>query len=117
MKLNKWITFASAAAMLAGVGACKDNTGGRAGAPGSTSTSSGSTSPEGRRGASLPRSTGMDAGSDVNLRSGGNIGGTTSGSSSSDTSSSPGSTGSTSGSATGSSGSSGSSSGSSSNPR
>ncbi|MGE5047986.1 MAG: hypothetical protein ACM3PC_05425 [Deltaproteobacteria bacterium] len=116
MKLNKWITFASAAAMLAGVGACKDNTGGRAGAPGSTSTSS-STSPEGRRGATLPRSTGMDAGADVNTRSGGSIGGTTSGSSGSDTSSSPGSTGSTSGSATGSSGSSGSSSGSSTNPR
>jgi hypothetical protein len=112
MKLNKWITFASAAAMLAGVGACKDNTGGRAGAPGSSTTS-----PEGRRGATLPRSSGMDAGADVNTRSGGNIGGTTSGSSSSDTSSSPSSTGSTSGSATGSSGSSGSSSGSSSNPR
>lgn len=113
MKLNKWITFASAAAMLAGVGACKDNTGGRAG---SATTSSGTTSPEGRRGANLPRSTGMDAGADVNTRSGGNIGGTTSGSSS-DTSSSPSSTGSSSGSATGSSGSSGSSSGSSTNPR
>lgn len=111
MKLNKWITFASAAAMLAGVGACKDNTGGRAG-----STTTTATSPEGRRGAPLPRSTGMDAGADVNARSGGSIGGTTSGSSS-DTSSSPGSTGSTSGSATGSSGSSGSSSGSTSNPR
>jgi|SRR5690242_17857542 hypothetical protein len=113
MKLNKWITFASAAAMLAGVGACKDNTGGRAG---STTTSSGSTSPEGRRGANLPRSTGMDAGADVNTRSGAPIGGPASGSSS-DTSTSPGSTGSTSGSATGTSGSSSSPSGSSSNPR
>ena len=39
MTLRKWITFASAAAMLASVGACKDTGGG------GTKT----TSPEGRR--------------------------------------------------------------------
>ena len=50
MTLRKWITFASAAAMLAGV-ACKDS-GTKAG-------------PEGRRGETLPRARGADAGSDM----------------------------------------------------
>ncbi len=52
MTIRKWLTFASAAALLAGVGACKDNTGSRGtgSTPGATSTS-----PEGRRGDTLSR--------------------------------------------------------------
>ena len=52
MTLRKWITFASAAAMLAGVGACKD-------------TGGGSSQSQGRRGETLPRARGADAGSDM----------------------------------------------------
>jgi len=55
MTLRKWITLASAAAMLAGVGACKDS-GGGAGTR---------ASPEGRRSDTLPRARGADAGSDM----------------------------------------------------
>jgi len=58
MTLRKWITFASAAAMLAGV-ACKDSGGGGTKA-----------SPEGRRGETLPRARGADAGSDMTTGSG-----------------------------------------------
>ena len=60
MTLRKWITFASAAAMLAGVGACKDS-GGGAGTR---------ASPEGRRGDTLPRARSADAGSDMTTGSG-----------------------------------------------
>jgi len=60
MMLRKWITFASAAAMLASVGACKDTGGG------GTKT----TSPEGRRGETLPRARGADAGSDMTTGTG-----------------------------------------------
>jgi hypothetical protein len=62
MTLRKWITFASAAAMLAGVGACKDSGGG--------SSAGTKTSPEGRRGDTLPRARGADAGSDMTTGSG-----------------------------------------------
>ena len=55
MTLRKWITFASAAAMLGGV-ACKDS-GTKAG-------------PEGRRGETLPRARGADAGSDMTTGTG-----------------------------------------------
>jgi hypothetical protein len=54
MTLSKWIALASAAAMIAGVGACKNNpndTGNR----NSATQSSGSASPQGRRGDTLPR--------------------------------------------------------------
>jgi hypothetical protein len=60
MTLRKWITFASAAAMLASVGACKDTGGG-----GTKTTSS-----EGRRGETLPRARGADAGSDMTTGTG-----------------------------------------------
>ena len=59
MTLGKWITFASAAAMLASVGACKDTGGG---------SSATKTSPEGRRSDTLPRA--RDAGSDMTTGSG-----------------------------------------------
>ena len=59
MTFRKWITFASAAAMLAGVGACKDS---GTGAP--------KTGPEGRRSDTLPRARGADAGSDMTTGSG-----------------------------------------------
>ena len=56
MTLRKWITFASAAALIAGVSACTENRG--------TSTSSGQTpadnTAQGRRGDNLPRA--RDAG-------------------------------------------------------
>ncbi|HEY4769705.1 MAG TPA: hypothetical protein VIH51_03745, partial [Myxococcales bacterium] len=56
MTLRKWITFASAAALIAGASACTENRG--------TSTSSGQTpadnTAQGRRGDTLPRA--RDAG-------------------------------------------------------
>jgi hypothetical protein len=58
MTLRKWMTFASAAAMLAGVGACKDSGGGS-----STGTRTGSEA-AGRRGDTMPRAR-ADAGSDT----------------------------------------------------
>ena len=60
MTLRKWIAFGSAAAMLAGVGACKDTGGG----------SSAGTSPAGRRSDTLPRARGADAGSDMSTSPG-----------------------------------------------
>jgi hypothetical protein len=60
MTLRKWITFASAAAMIAGVGACKDTGGGSA-----TGTKA---TPEGRRGETLPRA--RDAGTDMSTGTG-----------------------------------------------
>jgi hypothetical protein len=60
MTLRKWITFASAAAVLAGVGACKDSGGG--------SSVGTRTSPEGRRSDTVPRA--RDAGSDMTTGSG-----------------------------------------------
>ncbi len=87
MTIRRWITLASAAAMIAGVGACKDNTGGS-----SVGTKTGSEA-QGRRGETLPRAR-ADAGADM---SGSAAGSTTTTSPSQDTS------GSTSGSASGSS--------------
>jgi hypothetical protein len=58
MTMRRWITLASAAAMIAGVGACKDNTGGSSAG---TRTSS---EPQGRSGATLPRAR-ADAGADM----------------------------------------------------
>jgi hypothetical protein len=58
MTIRRWITLASAAAMIAGVGACKDNTGGSA-----VGTKTGSEA-QGRRGDTLPRAR-ADAGADL----------------------------------------------------
>ena len=58
MTIRRWITLASAAAMIAGVGACKDNTGGS-----SAGTKTGSEA-QGRRGETLPRAR-ADAGADM----------------------------------------------------
>jgi len=88
MTIRRWITLASAAAMIAGVGACKDNTGGSSAG---TKTSS---EAQGRRSDTLPRARGADAGADM---SGSAAGSTTTTSPSQDTS------GSASGSASGSS--------------
>lgn len=71
MTTRKWLTFASAAALLAGAGACTDNTGKSrttGATPGSTSTTS---SPEGRRGENLPRA--RDAGTEVGTSPGGGM--------------------------------------------
>ena len=59
MTIRRWITFASAAAMIAGIGACKDNTGGS-----SAGTKTGSEA-QGRRSDTLPRARGADAGADM----------------------------------------------------
>ena len=82
MTIRRWITLASAAAMIAGVGACKDNTGGS-----SVGTKTGSEA-QGRRGETLPRAR-ADAGADM---SGGAAGSTTTTSPSQDTSGSAGGT-------------------------
>jgi len=76
MTIRRWITFASAAAMIAGIGACKDNTGGSA-----AGTKTG-TEAQGRRGDTLPRAR-ADAGADM---SGSAAGSTTTTSPSQDTS-------------------------------
>ena len=60
---RKLIAFASAAALIAGVGACKDA--GDAGNRTSTTQSPSGTSPQGRRADTPPRTRGADAGSDV----------------------------------------------------
>jgi len=82
MTIRRWITLASAAAMIAGVGACKDNTGGS-----SAGTKTGSEA-QGRRGETLPRAR-ADAGADM---SGSAAGSTTTTSPSQDTSGSAGGT-------------------------
>ncbi len=76
MTIRRWLTVASAAGLLAGVGACKDNTG----APrGSDSTTPGSTSsrPEGRSGPTLPRAR-ADAGMDSSSGTSGSVSGSSS---------------------------------------
>jgi hypothetical protein len=67
MTLRRWITFASAAAMIAGVSACKDSGGGSSvGGRTSAGASPGSNdSTQGRRPDTLPRARGADAGSDM----------------------------------------------------
>jgi hypothetical protein len=70
MTIRRWITLASAAAMIAGVGACKDNTGGSSAG---TRTSS---EPQGRRSDTLPRA--RDAGADMSGTSSGSATGSTS---------------------------------------
>ena len=85
MTIRRWITFASAAAMIAGIGACKDNTGGS-----SAGTKTGSEA-QGRRGETLPRA--RDAGADM---SGSAAGSTTTTSPSQDTSGTAGTSGSSS---------------------
>jgi hypothetical protein len=77
MTLRKWITFASAAALIAGASACTENRG--------TSTSPGASpadnTAQGRRGDTLPRA--RDAGvSDTATGSGSGVSGSSSGSSS-----------------------------------
>jgi len=56
MTLRKWIAFASAAALIAGIGACNDNKGGS-----SAGTRTGATDPQGRR-ADTPSRLRSDAG-------------------------------------------------------
>jgi len=67
MTIRRWVTFAAAAAMLAGVSACKDSGGGSGvGNRTSSGASPGSTdSTQGRRPEALPRARGADAGSDM----------------------------------------------------
>src|SRR5215813_14885692 len=83
MTLRKWITLASAAGLIAGVGACKENPNG----PGNSSKSPSSTEPQGRRGdmpsrspSSSPGTTGSSSSSTPSDTSGSSSG--TSGSSS-----------------------------------
>jgi len=90
MTIRRWITLASAAAMIAGVGACKDNTGG------STAGTKTGSEAQGRRSDTLPRARGADAGADMSGTSGSAAGSTTTTSPSQDTSGSA--SGSTSGS-------------------
>jgi hypothetical protein len=68
MTTRRWIAFASAAAMIAGVGACKDNTGG------SAAGTRPSAEPQGRRSDTLPRA--RDAGADMSGTSGSAAGST-----------------------------------------
>jgi hypothetical protein len=88
MRLSRWLTFASAAAMLAGLSACNKDGASKGGGTGNNISANGggaeSQSPQGRRSDNLPRGRSMDAGSDVGNRSlGGMSGSTTTGTSSS----------------------------------
>lgn len=62
---RKLIAFASAAALIVGIGACKPSGGGSDVGNRTTSGQSPGSSPQGRRGDTLPRARGADAGSDM----------------------------------------------------
>ena len=78
MTLRKWITFASAAALIAGASACTEKSG--------TSTSAGQTpadnTAQGRRGDTLPRARDAGAADTTGSGSATGVSGSTSGSSS-----------------------------------
>lgn len=62
---RKLIAFASAAALIVGVGACKPSGSGSDVGNRTSSGQSPGASPQGRRGDTLPRARGADAGSDM----------------------------------------------------